>query len=654
DVCQAIDYSHHRGVVHRDIKPENIMLGDYGETLVVDWGLARPTDDTPTVTDAAETTVTRSGRLTSRSNHPQSTRKGSPSPPSNPSHTRDGQVVGTPAYMSPEQAVGRLDLLGPAADIYSLGATLYHLLTGSSPIDGSTSDILARVQRGHFPPPRERNPLVPKPLEAICLKAMHRQPEARYGSAAELALDLEHYLADERVEAFDEPLWMRTWRWVRNHRTAVLSTMAAATVALVALTAGVILLGAANQRERAAKDQATANYAESVKQRDRAEENFRLAQEAVREYYVQVSEETLLNQPGMQPLRNALLERSLAYFQRFLEQRKDDPSVRSELALAAYYVGQITETVDSPKAALPFYHQSLSHYETLFEESEVAAELKSAYARVLNAIGGAHQKMQELDEAEKFYRRALVEREAIAKNNTEDYQPARELANSLMNLATLSHLRQNYPDAIREMQHAQAIRQAHLTGDSPPLKLLRDSAMGYYNLAFTQLVTGANAESERNFTSAEKTFKQLLEREPESLNHAHRLAMSQRKLGDLAGASGDESRAIRHYLQAESRLQTLVDKNPSVPKFAADLSSVLMNLGAQQSKVAAKTPALETLTRAATLLERLNEGESPTPRYRRDLAVTQRAIGELLIQLEREDEATEWLEKSRELLQQLV
>lgn len=654
DVCQAIDYSHHRGVVHRDIKPENIMLGDYGETLVVDWGLARPTDETPTLTKADESTATRSGRLSSRSNHPQSTRKVTPSPQSNPSHTREGQVVGTPAYMSPEQAVGRLDLLGPATDIYSLGATLYHLLVGSSPFDGSASDILAQVQRGQFPPPRERNPLVPKPLEAICLKAMAMRPDARYGSAAELALDIEHYLADEKVEAFDEPWPMRTWRWVRKHRTAVLSTMAAGTVALVALTVGVILLGAANQRERAAKDQATANFTESVKQRDRAEENFRLAREAVREYYIQVSEDTLLNEPGMQPLRDALLERSLDYFEQFLEQRQDDPSVRSELAQAAYYAGKIKELVESPAAAIPYFHQSLKHYEGISSESALSPELQADHARVLNSLGRAHQKQKQLDEAQEFYQRAKTEREQLAKANTDDPERARELASTIMNLAMISRLRGEPQEAIRQMEQAQALRMAHATGDRTPLNLQRDLARGYYNLATDQLRINEIEAAEANFISAADLFAKLIEREPRSLSHKHRFAIIQRLLAQIAGSSGKSSEAIRYYLKARDTLQRLVLQNPQVPDYAHDLAGVLLNLGDEQSRVTALPTAIETLQAAAEILQKLVDSENALPSHRRDLAVTERTIGELLLRLERVEEAQEHLKKSRERLQELV
>src|SRR6185295_17412054 len=136
DVCNAVAYAHSRGVLHRDLKPGNIMLGKYGETLLVDWGLAKSADN-------ADRAATEEGLLAPASSQGSG------------SKTQAGAALGTPPYMSPEQALGRLDLMGPASDNYSLGATLYVLLTGELPFpDQDSGDILQKVQRGDFLPPR--------------------------------------------------------------------------------------------------------------------------------------------------------------------------------------------------------------------------------------------------------------------------------------------------------------------------------------------------------------------------------------------------------------------------------------------------------------------------------------------------------------------
>jgi tetratricopeptide (TPR) repeat protein/tRNA A-37 threonylcarbamoyl transferase component Bud32 len=227
-VCNTIAYAHSRGVLHRDLKPANVMLGPYGETLVVDWGLAKVIGR-PEEAPAMEETL-----------RPSATE---------PAPTRMGSAIGTPPYMSPEQADGRLDELGPATDVYGLGATLYTLLTGKAPVEGKfLGEVLDRVRRGDFPPPRRLRPDVPRPLEAVCRKAMAREPGSRYASALGLAADVEHWLGDEPVSAYPEPLPRRLARLARRHRTLVASGVVTLLLVLAGAGAALVLWGAAEQR----------------------------------------------------------------------------------------------------------------------------------------------------------------------------------------------------------------------------------------------------------------------------------------------------------------------------------------------------------------------------------------------------------------------
>ena len=220
-VCKTVAYAHERGIIHRDIKPANIMLGRYGETTLVDWGLAIPVPREGLFKVATEETL----KLSSGSDAPDSS----------------GGVAGTPAFMSPEQAAGDM-CLRPASDIYSLGATLYKLMTGKAPFSGPLHTVRAKVLRGDYARPSELDRRASKALEAICLKAMAIEPEDRYQTALDLARDVEHFLGDADVAAYREPASRRIARWARRHWAGVqLAVMAFALIAMALLVAAVFL-----------------------------------------------------------------------------------------------------------------------------------------------------------------------------------------------------------------------------------------------------------------------------------------------------------------------------------------------------------------------------------------------------------------------------
>ena len=258
DVCDAVAYAHKRGVLHRDLKPGNVMLGPFGETLVVDWGLAKPLgapadDDNEPV------------RLSALSGSHSETVAGSP--------------IGTPAFASPEQCEGRLDLLGPATDVYGLGAILYALLTGHAPIESPTlAETLRRTITGDVPAPRSIDTSVPRPLEAICLKALSQRPADRYPNALALAADLKRWLADEPVTAQRDPFSIRARRWARRHQRLVSGAAATTLMGLVTLAALATVITISNRRLDAANNELTDANAKITEQNTRiTEQNAQLA-----------------------------------------------------------------------------------------------------------------------------------------------------------------------------------------------------------------------------------------------------------------------------------------------------------------------------------------------------------------------------------------
>ena len=224
-ICNTVAYAHSRRVIHRDLKPQNVMLGKFGETLVVDWGMAKTeVAITPTLSSPAEA---EGDERTLR-----------PASGSSIDATSIAAIVGTPRWMSPEQAAGRVDELGPASDIYALGSILYFLLVGQSPYPSDDKDQVLRDNAlSRFSPPRSVNPAVPRALEAIVCRAMQQHPANRYATAVELANDIEHFLADEPVSVYREPAWERWGRWARRNR----GTVAVAGLFLIALALGSIV-----------------------------------------------------------------------------------------------------------------------------------------------------------------------------------------------------------------------------------------------------------------------------------------------------------------------------------------------------------------------------------------------------------------------------
>ncbi len=240
-VCDTVAYAHSRGVIHRDIKPQNILLGPFGETLLVDWGLAKvsPTGDQETSLKNSE------AQLDPIQVIPKLDQSNSMADWSVELTQSLGSLIGTPAFMSPEQASGDTSSIGPLCDVYSLGATLYALLTDRSRFgDSDVPDTIQKIMSGRFQRPRELNRSIPVPLEAICLKAMALSPKDRYPSAIALAEDIEHYLADERVGVAPESIAGLLTRWGRrNRKLAIGGLVSLLVVTCVSLVAAIRIHG---------------------------------------------------------------------------------------------------------------------------------------------------------------------------------------------------------------------------------------------------------------------------------------------------------------------------------------------------------------------------------------------------------------------------
>jgi serine/threonine-protein kinase len=342
-VCQTVAYAHSRRVIHRDIKPQNIMLGKYGENLLVDWGLAKllrqPENAAPSAEDSVSVVVAAKVEQTAA-----------------------GRIKGSPAYMSPEQAAGKVEEVRTASDIYSLGATLYKLLTGLPPVQGQTlSEILEKVKAGHFPPPRQVNPAVPPALEAVCLKAMRLRPQDRYASALALAEDIEHWLADEPVSAGREPLAVRARWWLRRHQTGATAAVVGLVVTVVAAVGLAAQARYNTEMERSKNDELRRAYADLKLAKAQVEKNYEnargavlgLAAYALRDPRLRRELSVVLppaERAGHQQVEQGLEEARLA-FQVLLLDHPDDRETRADLASICQLLGEIRQGLGRPEPA---------------------------------------------------------------------------------------------------------------------------------------------------------------------------------------------------------------------------------------------------------------------------------------------------------------
>jgi hypothetical protein len=303
-----------------------------------------------------------------------------------------GDLVGTLRYMSPEQALAQRGVMDHRTDIYSLGATLYELLTLAPAFNASERHALLRQIAEEEPaPPRHQNRAIPVDLETIVLKAMAKEPGSRYASAKELADDLRRFLEHRPIQARRPTLLERAAKWSRRHRPVVAAAVGLLLVAAVGFAISTALI--ARERSRLAEEQARtkAAYEAEADQRARAEKSFRQARQVV-DFFTDVSEEQLADKPELQGLRRKLLQAALEYYQDFIEQSHDDPSLQAQLAVSHLRVATILDEIGSRADALAALERARLLQEKLVHNRPTAPEFQrglfSIYSRLGSLRGG--------------------------------------------------------------------------------------------------------------------------------------------------------------------------------------------------------------------------------------------------------------------------
>jgi serine/threonine-protein kinase len=679
--CNAVAYAHSRGVIHRDLKPANIMLGKYGETLVVDWGLAKSVGRDEARPDQVEEILTPSG--------------------GDPFDTAPGSPMGTPGFMSPEQAKGEWGGVGPVTDVFGLGATLYAVLTGEAPFRS-----LAEAQAGTCRPPRQLRPDVPPALQAVCLTAMAPCPADRYATVLELARDLERWLGDEPIPVYPEPLKVRSWRWVKRRRTLVVTGVALLLTGTISLLCATLLLHREQKRTEEALQAALASEERARSQQQRAEANFAKARSAADKFWLTQIVEDLDSFDGLKgpQLLEKLRDEPLLFYQIFLDDTQTDPAARAERARAHGVIAAIHALAARHVESEAAFGRASSEYENLVADYPGVPEYRRKLAR-LHLFHGRllERKPGRLPDAEAALRQGIRCCERLADDFPDAPNSRRDLGRAYHLLGALfEDVNDRQEDAASAYGAALQLRLKEFESAPRSVEVRRELALTRNNLGWVLYKGNEPAKSEPHYQAALELLRQLVKEFPRDLRYRqdlgrtehnlgtlHRklgrrddalaafsrardvrlqllkevpgeaeyvsqLAWSQFYLGEQLGNAGRLAEAVSSHLAARDFRQRLVEQYPGDPEYRRQLAFSYQNLGWLYQRWQHGRDAETAYRQARDLRQRLGEQYPSEPMYRSQLALTCSHLGSLLLQTGRPKEAEEECRKTVVLFEKLI
>lgn len=554
----GVHAAHERGILHRDLKPSNVMLErGTNRALVADFGLAK---------------IASEGRE---------------------QLTHSGDVVGTPAYMPPEQAKDSSTVTAQS-DVYSLGATLYHAITGRPPFQAaSLGEILRQIADEEPISPRRMNQRINRDLETICLKAMQKSPAQRYATAKEFADDLRRFLEGRPILARPVSRPEAIWRWCRRNPQLASAIATATTLAVLAI--GSIIVGYIR------------TSAELANSKRRLEKSLSL----VDELFTKVSEDDLLNEPGMQVMRKQLLERARTHYNELLEDSGNLPIARKELAAAHYRFGKISfELGDTEIASRELAIAEREQREMLRAEPDLA-ELQVALANTLLGNAQVRQAADQYDEMTAIFREALELRISAAASAPQDLELKRLVASARMNLGTTLRDSGEIAQAERELIRAQNERERILAIDAQQVKAKRDLAQGAYNLALLYLRMNDEKEDQRvrqkaieQFGIAVSQFTELSKLQPRVQSHRFNLANTLKTLASI------DDNPEADYSTAADVLTGLVEDNPEVVEYRIEAGALELDRGVYLQGKMRTEDAIAAFGKCSELLSSLAESKA--------------------------------------------
>jgi len=660
DVCNAIQYAHDRQVLHRDLKPSNIMLGNYGETLVVDWGLAKAIgQDNP-----LERSV--DGEL------PIVPASGSQS-----AATQMGSTIGTPAYMPPEQAAGHLDRLGPASDVYSLGATLYEILTGQPPLKGlKIAELLKRVQSGDIPAARQLSPEIPLALNAVCRQAMAFSPSDRYASAASLADDLEAWLADEPIAAFSEPLLVRVRRWNRRHPALVSATVVSVLLAVIGLStfSGILagkneLLTASLGREQDARRLAEDNETRALAGEDLARMNADVATAqsglALNTLNVVIFDlqRSLENIPGGAEVRQRLLTSVLPQLEqvstKFATQSAVDRNTMAalkELADTIRQLGTVDQAASLPEASdqslgdLPIDRSAVVVAERLYKRAyEIARQLIKAAPEDVTAqrdltelhsrLGHVSLELGRTNDALTHFEDGFEISCMLAEADPSDTENRRELAISYWQLGDVFLAISRTDHALAQYENGLKITRALAEADPNDAENQFGLSISYGQLGDVFRKLGRTDDALTQYEDSLKIARRLAEVAPSDAEKQTHLSDSFGMLGQLYLKLGRTDDALTHFEDGLKIARSLAEADPNDAQKQSKLSNSFNDLGNAFNMLGRTGDALTQYEDGLKIALALAEADPSDARKQSGLFVLLSALGNVYLQLGRTDDA---------------
>jgi eukaryotic-like serine/threonine-protein kinase len=631
--CQAVQHAHQKGIIHRDLKPSNIMVTEVDgrpTPKVIDFGVAKATDfplTDQTLVDA-------------------------------------GAIVGTPAYMSPEQADPSSMDIDTRTDIYALGVVLYELLAGSPPIDAwqfkrgallemlrmvrevdapkpstkvSTSDALPSIAASRDIEPAHLKRALKGDLDWIVMKALEKDRARRYETANGFAADVMRHLANEPVVAAPPSRAYRLRKFVRKHRGGVI----AASLVVLALLAGIV--GTTWGLIRAATANAALAEANTDLSRSRAavQERYDLAVDAIKTFHTGVSEDFLLKEDKFKSLRDRLLKSASDFYEKLgalLKEAADIPSRRA-LLQADFAVANLTDTVGRKEAALAAHRRVLAAQEGLAAQPQAGPEAKIDLGRSLTAIATLLEGVGKTDEAVATYRKADEMLGALAGSAPAGAPVRAALADCRSRLGYLLYTSGHADQGLTVLKQAQTDQEALAEASGASNEARRDLANTINRIGNLHLRTGRPADADIQYRRAMAIYEKLAEENPAVTEYRLRLAYTHNNLGGLLQSTGKLAESEAEFRNAMTFRQKLADDNPAVTQFRGNLALGHRNLGKVLADRGRPLEAEAEYRKAITIYQVLADDNVSVTEFRIGLADTFNSLALLLYETGRSSQS---------------